>query len=270
MMSSLNAASLSGKTAFVTGSTGGIGLAIAQRLAAQGCHVVMHGLESEDVVDAQIKSTRGAEGRAGRVLYVQADVQHPSEIERVFAEIQAQLGGVDILVNNAVTRFFSPVESFPVEKWDLAMAVNVTAAFHTIRLALPLMRERGWGRIINMASVYGLRGTPNRIDYVTSKSALIGMTRAVAAEVVDQGVTCNAICPGTVLTPNIESRIQALMTDKKLERSAAEKEFLRGKQPGGQIIPADHIARMAAYLCEPEAAHINGAVMPVENGWLAL
>jgi 3-hydroxybutyrate dehydrogenase len=267
MMSSLNAASLSGKTAFVTGSTGGIGLAIAQRLAALGCNVVMHGLESEAEVDGQIKSTRCAEGR---VLYVQADVQHPSEIERVFAEIQAQLGGVDILVNNAVTRFFSPVEAFPTEKWDLAMAVNVTAAFHTIRLALPLMRERGWGRIINMASVYGLRGTPNRIDYVTSKSALIGMTRAVAAEVVDQGVTCNAICPGTVLTPNIESRIQALMTDKKLDRAAAEKEFLKGKQPGGQIIPADHIARMAAYLCEPEAAHINGAVMPVENGWLAL
>ena len=267
MMSSLNAASLSGKTAFVTGSTGGIGLAIAQRLAASGCNVVMHGLESEAEVDGQIKSTRCAQGR---VLYVQADVQHPSEIERVLAEIQAQLGGVDILVNNAVTRFFSPVESFPTEKWDLAMAVNVTAAFHTIRLALPLMRERGWGRIINMASVYGLRGTPNRIDYVTSKSALIGMTRAVAAEVVDQGVTCNAICPGTVLTPNIESRIQALMTDKKLDRAAAEKEFLKGKQPGGQIIPADHIARMAAYLCEPEAAHINGAVMPVENGWLAL
>jgi 3-hydroxybutyrate dehydrogenase len=267
MMSALGARSLSGKTAFVTGSTGGIGLAIAQRLAALECNVVMHGLESMDAVSAQIESTRTL---AGRVLYIQADVQHRSEIERTFAEIHAKFGGVDILVNNAVTRFFSPVEAFPAEKWDLAMAVNVTAAFHTIRLSLPFMRERGWGRIINMASVYGLRGTPNRIDYVTSKSALIGMTRAVAAEVVDQGVTCNAICPGTVLTPNIESRIQALMNEKKLERAAAEKEFLKGKQPGGQIIPADHIARMAAYLCEPEAAHINGAVMPVENGWLAL
>ena len=267
MMSALGARSLSGKTAFVTGSTGGIGLAIVQRLATLECNVVMHGLEPMDVVSAQIESTRTL---SGRVLYIQADVQHQSEIERMFAEIQAKFGGVDILVNNAVTRFFSPVEAFPADKWDQAMAVNVTAAFHTIRLTLPFMRGRGWGRIINMASVYGLRGTPNRIDYVTSKSALIGMTRAVAAEVVDQGVTCNAICPGTVLTPNIESRIQALMNDKKLERAAAEKEFLKGKQPGGQIIPADHIARMAAYLCEPEAAHINGAVMPVENGWLAL
>ena len=260
---------LKGKTALVTGSTGGIGFAIAQALSQAGCNTVIHGLETPDEAHCAIqKMTDGT----GVVRYLQVDLQHLNQIEDMARTIHREFGGVDILVNNAVTRHFSPVETFPTEKWNQAIAVNVTAPFHLIRLTLPTMRQRGWGRIINLASVYGQRGTPNRIDYVTSKSAIIGMTRAIAAELVDkvQDITCNAICPGTVLTPNIDSRIHQLMEQQSLSRSQAEQAFLRGKQPGGELIPPEHVARQALYLCEDAAAFVNGAVFPIENGWLAL
>lgn len=258
---------LKGKAALVTGSSGGIGLAIAQELAAAGCHVVLHGLEDPGVVTEQLAALRS---QGVSALYLQKNLQNPKEIEQLADIALEQFGGIDILVNNAVTRHFSPIEAFPAERWDQALAVNLSAPFHFVKAFLPGMRQAGWGRVINMTSVYGSRGTPNRIDYVTTKSALIGMTRAIAAEVVGQNITCNALCPGSVLTPNIESRIRALMQDKHIDWDAATAEFLHGKQPGGKLIPAKHLAELALFLCTPAGGQMNGAVLPMENGWLAL
>lgn len=262
----MNLSHLNGKNALITGSVGGIGHAIAVALATAGCNIVLHGIESESLASDAIKKV---EKLGVKVIYIQADLQHVDEIESMFQKVIKQLGSVDILVNNAVTRHFASIETFPVEKWDLAMAVNVSAVFHLVRLALPVMRKNGWGRIINMTSVYGMRGTPNRIDYVASKSAIAGMTRGIAAELVHDNITCNALCPGSVLTPNIDSRINALMQESDLTRDEAEKEFLKGKQPGGKTIPAEYVARQALYLCEESAQFINGSVLPMEDGWLA-
>jgi 3-hydroxybutyrate dehydrogenase len=258
---------LKGKAALVTGSSGGIGLAIAQELAAAGCNVVLHGLEDLSVVAEQLAFLRSHDVTA---RYVQKDLQNPKEIEQLATLVLEQFGCIDILVNNAVTRHFSPIEAFPAERWDQALAVNLSAPFHFVKAFLPGMRQAGWGRVINMTSVYGSRGTPNRIDYVTTKSALIGMTRAIAAEVVGQNITCNALCPGSVLTPNIESRIRALMQEKNLDWDVATAAFLEGKQPGGKLIPAKHLAELALFLCTPAGGQMNGAVLPMENGWLAL
>lgn len=258
---------LKGKAALVTGSSGGIGLAIAQELAAAGCHVVLHGLEDENVVVEQLAALRS---HGVTAVYHQKDLQNLNEIEQLAALVLEQFGCIDILVNNAVTRHFSPIETFPAQRWDQALAVNLSAPFHFVKAFLPGMRQAGWGRVINMTSVYGSRGTPNRIDYVTTKSALIGMTRAIAAEVVGQNITCNALCPGSVLTPNIESRIRALMQEKNLDWDVATAEFLQGKQPGGKLIPAKHLAELALFLCTPAGGQMNGAVLPMENGWLAL
>jgi 3-hydroxybutyrate dehydrogenase len=260
-------AMLKGKAALVTGSSGGIGLAIAQELAEAGCHVVLHGLEDPSSVAEQLAAIRS---QGVTAHYHQKDLQNPKEVEQLAALTLEQFGSIDILVNNAVTRHFSPIEAFPTERWDQALAVNLSAPFYLVKRVLPLMRQAGWGRIINMTSVYGSRGTPNRIDYVTTKSALIGMTRAIAAEVVGQDITCNALCPGSVLTPNIESRIRALMQEKKLNWDVATAKFLHGKQPGGKLIPAKHLAELALFLCTPAGGQMNGAVLPMENGWLAL
>ena len=176
-------------------------------------------------------------------------------------------GSVDILVNNAVVRHTAPVEAFGVEQWDEGLAVNVSAAFHTIRLTVPRMKQNRWGRIINVSSIYGLRGAPNRVNYVTSKTALIGMTRAVAMETVGHGITCNAVCPGTAETPVHEATILKSMTTEGLSRGEAERRFFAGKQPTGRFIAAEHVAALMVFLCGPEAADITGAVLPIDGGW---
>lgn len=258
---------LKGKSALVTGSSGGIGLAIAQELATAGCNVILHGLEPLSLVSGELALLNA---KGVKAVYHQMDIQNPDEVEQLVTLALEQFGRIDVLVNNAVTRHFSPIETFSTERWDQALAVNLSAPFHLVKAFLPGMREGGWGRVINMTSVYGSRGTPNRIDYVTTKSALIGMTRAIASEVVGQNITCNALCPGSVLTPNIESRIRALMQEKQLDWDHATKEFLQGKQPGGRLIPAKHLAELALFLCTPAGGQMNGAILPMENGWLAL
>ena len=262
----MNNQDLLGKTALITGSVGGIGLAVARALAGRGCAVMLNGLEDPAAAEAAL-STLTPLGATAR--YCQADLADPSEVERLIAEAATIHGAIDILVNNAVIRHFAPVEAFPPAAWDRALAVNLSAPFHAVRLALPGMRQRGWGRIINMTSVYGERGTPNRIDYSTTKAALAGMTRAIASEVMGQGITCNAVSPGSVLTPNIESRLQRLMTERGIDRDAATREFLAGKQPVARFVPADHVAELIAFLCSDAAAEINGANLPVDHGWLA-
>ncbi len=258
---------LQGKTALVTGSLAGIGHAMACGLAAAGCRIVLHGLDDEPA--AQSVCAELAQRCGVDVSYVRADLSDVRAIESMLTEIASRHGGVDVLVNNAVTRHFSPIESFPPEAWDQALAVNLSAAFHAIRLSLPGMRQRGWGRIFNMTSVYGDRGVANRIDYVTTKTALIGMTRGVAVETLNTGITCNAICPGSVLTPSIDQRVQALMQEQNLDRDAATRTFLAGKQPTGQFVESSHVADLLVFLCGPAGRDITGATLPVEGGWLA-
>ena len=218
---------LAGKTALITGSTQGLGLAAAKAFSESGCRIITNGL-----VD-------------GRV--VGADLRKPADIE---AMIQAA-GPIDILVNNAVVRHSAPIETFSAEAWNESLAVNLSAAFHTIRLALPGMKARGWGRIINISSIYGQRGAANRVGYVTTKTALIGLTRAVALEVVNTGVTCNAVCPGTVDVP--------------MHQGAD----LTGKQPTGRLIPTGDVAALLLFLCGPTSNDINGSVFPIDAGWNA-
>ena len=258
---------LKGKGALVTGSSNGLGLAMARALAGAGCDIVLHGLEAP----AEMAHTTDelASSFDVNVAYVQADLATPAGVDALIESARAKINTLDVLINNAVVRHFAGIESFPLEQWNNALAVNLTAAFRAIQLTLPGMRERGWGRIFNMTSVYGARGVANRVDYVTTKTALLGLTRAVAMETLNQGITCNAICPGSVLTPNIDGRIHALMDERGLERGDAVREFLKGKQPTGELVDAAHVGDMVVFLCGASASQITGAMMPIEGGWLA-
>lgn len=254
---------MKGRTALVTGSSDGLGLAMGTGLAAAGYNVVLHGLATPEEVRGTCEElTRTHDVQ---VRYVRADLSTPEGVE---ALIEAA-GPVDVLVNNAVIRHFAPLEDFPLARWDQALAVNVTAAFLAIQRVLPGMRERQWGRIFNLSSAYGSRAIANRIDYVTTKTALLGLTRAVAVETLGQGITCNAVCPGSVMTPNIDSRLTALMAEKQLDRQTATVEFLHGKQATGRFVEASHVADLIVYLCSESAESITGATLPVDDGWMA-
>lgn len=254
---------MKGKRALITGSSNGLGLAMATGLAVAGFDVVLHGLEPE--AEMRVTCDELARQHDVAVSYVQVDLSSAAGVEAMMAAA----GAVDVLVNNAVVRHFSSLEDFPVERWQQALAVNLTAAFRAVQLSLPGMRAKGWGRIFNMSSAYGSRAIANRIDYVTTKTALLGFTRAVAMETLGQGITCNAVCPGSVLTPNIEGRLTDLMADKQLDRELATREFLRGKQGTGRFVDAAHVADLIVFLCSESGASITGATLPVDDGWLA-
>lgn len=261
------AASLNGRVALLTGSSDGLGFAMAEALACAGCSVAINGLAPASSVESK---RRGLEERTGgRVIYCQADLSTLAGVEALVADTCAALGPVDILVNNAVVRHFARIVDFTPADWDRALAVNLSAAFHAIRLAVPSMRERDFGRIFNMTSVYGSRGTVNRVDYVTTKSALLGLTRAVALENLDRNVTCHALCPGSVLTPGTAARVSQIMQAQGLEREQAECVFLKGKQPGGRFVPNRSVTDLLLFLCGPVAQDMTGAMLPVEGGWLA-
>jgi 3-hydroxybutyrate dehydrogenase len=250
---------LQGKCALVTGSTQGLGLAAALRFAQAGCHIVLNGFGAPQQI-AAIRAQIEACGVAAH--YCAADLRRPAEIEEMMAQHQ-----VDILINNAVVRHSDPIEEFPAARWDEGIAVNLSAAFHTIRFALPQMRIRNWGRILNVSSIYGLRGAPNRVNYVVTKTALIGMTRAVALETMGQNITCNAICPGTAHTPVHEARIQEMMAAAGWSRDEAERRFMVGKQPSGRFIQSEDVAALMLFLCQPESRDITGAALPIDGGW---
>src|SRR5580692_4034431 len=258
---------LQGKTALVTGSFGGLGLSTAGKLAAAGCTVVLHGIEK--IHDGIEVAKQLAEAHGGRVIYLRADLTVVEEIEFLISEIIARYGGVDILVNNAVVRSFAPVERFAVADWDRALAVNLSAAFHTIRLSVAGMRARGFGRIINMSSVYGDFAIANRIDYVTTKTALLGLTRTVALETIADKITCNAICPGAVHTPASERRIQEMMSAEGLDRETAIHQFVAARQPTGRFIDPENVAELILFLCGPAGRDITGAGLPIDGGWMA-
>jgi len=229
--------------------------------------VILNGFAEADAI-ASIRT--GLEREHGvRTLYCGADLGVPAEIEAMVSAGADAFGAVDIVVNNAVVRHAAPVESFPPERWDEGLAVNLSAAFHTIRLTLPAMRQRGWGRIINVSSIYGLRAAPNRVAYVTTKTALLGLTRAIALEALGQDITCNAICPGTAETPIHEATIHDMMAASSLTREDAEQRFLIGKQPTGRFISAESVAALMVFLCGPSSRDITGAALPVDGGWSA-
>lgn len=253
--------------ALLTGSSDGLGFAIAEALALAGCGVALNGLAPEDAVEPKRRNL--AERSGAPVIYRRADVSTLAGIEALVADTQAALGPVGILVNNAVIRHFAPIVDLAPADWDAAIAVNLSAAFHAIRLTLPAMRERDFGRIFNMTSVYGSRAAVDRVGYVTTKSALLGLTRAVALENLDRDVTCHALCPGSVLTPGTEGRVLDLMRQQGLDRAAAERAFLEGKQPSGRFVPSRSVTDLLLFLCGPVARDMTGAMLPVEGGWLA-
>lgn len=263
----LGSANLRGRTALVTGSTEGLGFAIARGLALAGCRVMLNGLEPPETVLPRCAELERIAGVS--VLYHQADLGGLSGVEGLVRTTLAELGSIDVLVNNAVVRHFAPIVDFPADRWDAALAVNLSAAFHAIRLSLPGMRSRNYGRIFNMTSVYGSRGTVDRVDYITTKAALLGLTRSVALENLDFDVTCHSICPGSVLTPNTEGRVLQLMQEENISRETAEHVFLKGKQPGGRFISAQSVTDLLVFMCGPIARDMTGSILPVEAGWLA-
>jgi 3-hydroxybutyrate dehydrogenase len=258
---------LKGRCALITGSTQGLGLALAERLAAEGCNIVMNGFGEAAAIETSRRKLEVDHGV--RVIHHGADVADPEQIADLIGTARKVFGGVDVLINNAVVRYFSPIEAFKPADWDRALAVNLSAAFHTVRLALPGMRERDFGRIVNVASVYGLFATVNRVDYVTTKTALVGFTRAVALETARTNITCNAICPGTVPTPNIEGRLEAERAKTGLSRTEAERAFLASRQPSGKFVAPERVAALVALLCGPAGADITGSAIPIDGGWSA-
>ncbi|MFZ3357216.1 MAG: SDR family oxidoreductase [Xanthobacteraceae bacterium] len=255
---------LEGKAAIVTGSVQGLGYALADKLAASGCNIMLTGLT--DAAAAQ--SQRGAleQKHSVRVTYHNADLAEPMQIDSLVDETVKQHGSVDILVNNAVYRHRSPVENFPDGEWDRALAVNVSAPFHLIKRSLPHMRRAKWGRIINIGSIRSFLAVANRIDYVTAKHAMIGMTRAVAQEVLKDDITCNAICPGSLRTPHSDGGIRKIMETKHIPEQQAEAEYLGSREPRGRFNALENVAGVLLFLCGPLSRDINGTAIPVDGG----
>jgi len=256
---------LEGRCALITGSTQGLGLAAAHRFAAAGCHVVLSGLAPAQGASAaqELAATHGV-----RATFAAGDLSRPADIDSIVKTARAEFGSVDILVNNAVVRHAAPIEAFSAEKWDEGLAVNLSAAFHLIRLTVPMMQANGWGRILNVSSIYGFKGAANRVAYVTTKTALLGLTRAVALEGLAHGITCNAVCPGTTETPVHQAAIASLAAGG-MTRDEAERTFFSTKQPTGRFISADQVAALMVFLCGPDASDITGAALPVDGGWSA-
>jgi len=257
---------LTGKTALVTGSTSGIGLACARALAAEGANVILNGFGDAaeiEAIRAELESTSGAQAR-----YSAADLTRADAIETMMSEAE-ELGGVDILVNNAGMQHVAPIDQFPVERWDLMLALNLTAAFHTIRLALPGMKAKGWGRVINTASAHSLVASPNKAPYVATKHGIAGLTKAVALETAQTGVTVNCISPGYVWTPLVENQIPDTMKARNLTREQVMNDVLLAAQPTKKFVTVDQVAAFALFLCRDEAAAITGANLSMDGGWTA-
>ncbi len=258
--------SLTGKTAVITGSTSGIGLGIAHGFADQGINVVINGFGD----DANIKKEQEELGAKGvKVLYHPADMTKPSEIEDLFAQATAKFGGVDILVNNAGIQHVAPIDEFPPEKWHAIININMNAAFHTQRHAIPLMKKAGWGRVINIVSAHGLVASPFKAAYVTAKHGMMGMTKTVALEVAQNNITCNAICPGYVLTPLVEAQIPATAKSRGITEEQVKNDVLLAAQWTKKFTTVEQIAGTALFLCSDAAENITGTHISLDGGWTA-
>ena len=258
---------LKGKVALVTGSTSGIGAAIASALAAQGADIALNGFGDAAAIEAM---RAGLEARHGvRAAYCAADMSRPAEIDAMVAKAIAALGRVDILVNNAGIQHVSPVDSFPSDKWEMVVAVNLSACFYATRAVLPGMRARDWGRIVNIASVHGLVASVDKSAYVAAKHGLVGLTKTVALETARTGITCNAVCPGWVLTPLVEKQIAARAERDGVARDEAQVRLLSEKMPSADPVAPEALGGLVAYLCSPAADQVRGAAIPVDGGWTA-
>ena len=256
-----------GKTALVTGSTSGIGLGIATRLAAEGANVVLNGFGDSTEVERIRKDLVSLYGIS--VVYDGADMSRPEAIAAMMQKAIAEFGAVDLLINNAGIQHVAPVDDFPPAKWDAILAINLSAAFHTVRAALPAMKNKRWGRIVNIASAHALVASPFKSAYVAAKHGIAGFTKTVALEVAEQGITVNAVCPGYVLTPLVEKQIPDTAKARGITREAVIRDVLLAAQPTKKFVTVEEVAALTAFLCSNEAASITGAVLPIEGGWTA-
>ena len=265
---------LRGKTALVTGSTSGIGLGIAKALAAEGANIVLNGFGDTAGPIAEVTAAGAASGI--KVAYHGADMSKPAEIEAMMAYAATQFGRVDILVNNAGIQHVAKIEDFPIEKWDAIIAINLSSAFLTSRLALPAMKAandanpgRGWGRIINIASAHGLVGSPEKSAYVAAKHGLVGLTKVTALETATTGVTCNAICPGWVLTPLVQKQLDAKATAQGISNEAAIQQLLSENEPSVQFTTPEELGALAVFFCSPAGNNVRGVAWNMDGGWVA-
>jgi 3-hydroxybutyrate dehydrogenase len=258
---------LEGKTALVTGSTSGIGLGIATRLAAEGANIVLNGFGER--VDIERVSRELKTNYPVNVTYDAADMTKPAEIAAMLGKAIAQFGAVDILVNNAGIQHVAPVDEFPLDKWDAIIAINLSSSFHTVRTALPAMKAKGWGRIVNIASAHALVASPFKSAYVAAKHGIAGFTKTVALEVAERGITVNAICPGYVLTPLVQKQIPDTAKARGISEEAVKRDVLLAAQPTKRFVGVEEVAALTAFLCSQEAASITGALLPVDGGWTA-
>jgi 3-hydroxybutyrate dehydrogenase len=256
-----------GRTAIVTGSTSGIGLGIAGALAGAGAGVMLNGFGDP----AQIEEIRRslAERHGVRVAYSGADMAKPAEVRRMVEQAVAELGAVDILVNNAGIQHVARIDEFPDDKWDAILAINLSAAFHAIKAAVPGMRERRWGRIVNIASAHGLVASTGKAAYVATKHGIVGLTKVVALDLANDGVTCNAICPGYVYTPLVEAQIEGQAKAHGIPREQVIRDVLLAQQPNKRFATVEEIGALAVFLAGDAAASITGAALPVDGGWTA-
>jgi 3-hydroxybutyrate dehydrogenase len=258
---------LKGKVAIVTGSTSGIGLGIANELAQQGADLVLNGLDDANEVEA---TRSGLERDHGvRVVYDGADMSDGEAVRGLITATVETFGRVDILVNNAGIQFTAPVEEFPPSKWNAILEINLSAAFHGIAAAVPQMRKQGWGRIVNIASAHGLVASPHKAAYVAAKHGLVGLTKVVGLETAGSGVTCNAVCPGWVLTPLVEKQISDNAAQKHISREDATRELLAAKQPSLDFVSPTQLGGIVAFLCSDAAGQITGTAISVDGGWTA-
>lgn len=258
---------LKGKTAIVTGSTSGIGLAYAKALASEGASVVINGFGEADAIEkerAALEATSGA-----KALYDAADMTKPDQIAAMVQRAHDELGGPDIVINNAGVQHVSKIEDFPIEKWDAIIAINLTSAFHVIRAAVPFMKEKKWGRIISTASAHSKVASPNKAAYVAAKHGIAGLTKTVALETATYGITANAISPGYVWTPLVEAQIPDTMSTRGLTREQVINDVLLEAQPTKEFVTAEQVAAFALFLCRDEAAQITGANLSIDGGWTA-
>jgi 3-hydroxybutyrate dehydrogenase len=258
---------LKGKTALVTGSTSGIGLGIAEVLAARGANIVLNGFG--DRAEVERLRARLADQYRVAVRYDAADMSKPEAIRAMIESTIAELGGIDVLVNNAGIQHVAPVEDFPVEKWDAILAINLSAAFHTTRLALPRMKENGWGRVVNIASAHALVASPYKSAYVAAKHGIAGFTKTIALEVAEQGITVNAVCPGYVWTPLVEKQIPDTAKARGLTEEQVKRDVLLAAQPTKKFVTVGEVAELTAFLASDAAASITWAILPVDGGWTA-
>ena len=259
--------SLTGKTAIVTGSTSGIGLGIANALAAQGASIMLNGFG--DAAEIERERAGMALKYKVKVSYNPADLSKAADVAGLIAATEAEFGAVDILVNNAGIQYVAAIEEFPLEKWDAVIALNLSSCFHSIKATLPGMRKRGWGRIVNIASAHGLVASAHKVAYVAAKHGVVGLTKVVALETATTNITCNAICPGWVLTPLVQKQIDAIAAENKISNADAQAKLLSEKQPSLAFASPDDIGAMVVYLTSDAAAQIRGASLSIDGGWTA-